>query len=148
MSNFDHGASPSRPRDVDDSGNDDTRSLGDIVGAIAKDLSQLVKQEMDLAKTELKAEATKAGKGAGLLGGAGVAAHLTAIALTFTVIWLLDNWMPIEVAGLILTIVWGAIAAVLGLRGRKELQKVDPTLETTQQTLKEDVQWAKAQKNS
>jgi len=124
-----------------------TRSLGDIVGDIAKDLSALIKQELDLAKTELKQDATKAGKGAGLLGGAGVAAHLTAIALTFTLIWLLDNWMPVELAGLILTVVWGIVAAVLGLRGKKELQQVSPAMETTQQTLKEDAQWARAQKN-
>lgn len=125
-----------------------TRSVGDIVGDIARDLSGLIKQELELAKTEMKQEARKAGKGAGMLGGAGVAGLLTAIALTFTLIWLLDNWMPIELAGLILTIVWGIIAAVLGLRGKKELQEATPPLEMTQRTLKEDVQWAKARKNS
>ncbi len=126
----------------------DNRSVGDIVGDIARDLSNLVKQEMQLATTEIKQEVAKAGKGAGFLGGAGVAGHLALISLTFTAIWLLDNWMPVELAALILTVVWGIVAAVLAQRGKKEMQSVDPKLETTQRTLKEDVQWAKEQKSS
>jgi len=126
----------------------DNRSVGDIVGDIARDLSNLVKQEMQLATTEIKQEVAKAGKGAGFLGGAGVAGHLALISLTFTAIWLLDNWMPVELAALILTVVWGIVAAVLAQRGKKEMQSVDPKLETTQRTLKEDVQWAKGQKSS
>lgn len=125
----------------------DQRSMGDIVGDIAKDVSNLVRQEMDLAKTEMKQEATKAGKGAGMLGGAGVAGHMALLFLTLTLVFLLDNWMPIELAALILTAVWGIVAAVLAARGRNELKQVDPKLETTQRTLKEDVQWAKAQKS-
>jgi uncharacterized membrane protein YqjE len=125
----------------------DGRSMGDIVGDIAKDVSALVRQEMDLAKVEMKQEATKAGKGAGMLGGAGVAGHMALLFLTFTLVFLLDNWMPIELAALILTAVWGIVAAVLAARGRKELKQVDPKLQTTQRTLKEDVQWAKAQKS-
>lgn len=128
-------------------GADETRSLGDIVGDIAGDLSSLFKQELELAKTEAKQEAARAGKGAGMLGGAGVAALLMLIALTFTLIWLLDNWMPITLAALILTVVWGIVAAVLAQRGRTELKRAAPPMETTKQTLKEDVQWARAQKN-
>ena len=130
-----------------DPGDGDTRSLGDIVGDIATDLSNLVKQELELAKTEAKESATKAGKGAGMFGGAGIAALLMLISLTLTVIWLLDGWMPTELAALIVTAVWAAIAGVLALRGRAEFKRMAPPMETTQQTLKEDVQWAKAQKN-
>ena len=125
----------------------DDRSVGEILGDIAGDLTSLVRQELDLAKTELKDEAGRAGKGAGMLGGAAIAGLLALIALTFTLIWLLDNWMPVELAALILTAVWGLVAAVLALRGRKELRQLTPPLDTTQQTLKEDVQWARAQKN-
>lgn len=125
----------------------DPRSLGDIVGDIATDLSNLVKQELELAKTEAKESAAKAGKGAGMFGGAGVAALLMLISLTLTVIWLLDNWMPLELAALIVTVVWAAVAGLLAMRGRTEFKRMTPPLETTQQTLKEDVQWAKAQKN-
>lgn len=123
--------------------NNEERSLGDIVGDIATNLSTLVRQEIDLAKTEVKNEATKASKGAGLLGGAGVAGYLAVLFLSLTVMFLLDIWMHIAWAALIVTAVWAIAAAVLGLRGRKELKQVNPTLETTQRTLKEDAQWAK-----
>lgn len=124
------------------------RSLGEILGDIADNLTTLVKQELDLAKTEAKAEAAKAGKGAGLLGGAGVTGHLALLFLSLAVMFLLDTWMHTALAALIVTVIWGAVAALLGQRGRKELKQVNPTLETTQRTLKEDAQWAKAQKSS
>jgi uncharacterized membrane protein YqjE len=125
----------------------DGRSMGDIVGDIAKDVSALVRQEMDLAKVEMKQEATKAGKGAGMLGGAGVAGHMALVALTATLVIVMDLFMPLWLSALIVTVLWGVIAAVLAARGRKELKQVDPKLQTTQRTLKEDVQWAKAQKS-
>lgn len=127
---------------------EETRSLGDIVGDITADLTTLVKQELELAKTELRRDAARAGKGVGMFGAAGVAGLLTLISLTLTLIWLLDNWMPLELAALIVTVVWAVIAAVLALRGRESFRRLSPPMETTQQTLKEDVQWARAQKNS
>lgn len=127
----------------------ESRSVGDIVGAIAKDLSSLVKQELDLAKTEMKQEATKAGKGVGMLGGAGLAGYLTLLFLTVFLMFVLADWFDdYRWAALVVTVLWGIVAAVLAMTGKKELQRVDPKLETTQRTLKEDVQWAREQKNS
>ncbi|MET9023445.1 phage holin family protein [Actinopolymorpha sp. NPDC004070] len=126
----------------------DNRSLGEIVGAIAGDLTTLVRAELDLAKTELKREATHAGKGAGLLGGAGVGGLLALVFVSLALMFLLDNWMPIGLAALIVGAIWGIVAAVLAARGKTELKQPMPPLEATQRTLKEDVQWAKAQKGS
>ena len=128
-------------------GTGDERSLGQIVGDIAADLSTLVKQELALAKTELKEEAGKAGKGAGMLGGAGVAGLLALILASFALAYLLDNWMPVELAFLIVTLLWAIVAAALAAKGRKELKNANPQLPETQQTLKEDAAWARAQKN-
>jgi hypothetical protein len=128
-------------------GENETRSLGEIVGDISKDLSTLVRQEMELAKSEMKREVTKAGKGAGMLGAAGVAGHLMLFFLSFALTFLLDNWMPVELAAVIVALLWAVVAAVLAARGRKELKEADPQLPVTQQTLKEDVQWARAQKS-
>ena len=125
----------------------DTRSAGAIIGDISRDMSTLVRQEVDLAKTELKQELTQAGKGAGMFGGAGVAGHLTLLFLSFALMFLLDNWMPVELGALITALVWGAVAGVLAARGRKEIKNANLQLPKTQTTLKEDVQWAKAQKN-
>lgn len=134
--------------DIPANGEGDDRSIGEIVGEIASDLSSLVKQELDLAKTEAKKEARKAARGAGLLSGAAVAAILSLVLLSLCLMFLLDNWMHTAWAALIVAAVWGIVAAVLGVRGRKEFQEFNPSLETTQQTLKEDVQWAKEQRNS
>ena len=125
----------------------DQRGLGEIVSDIATDLSTLVKQEMELARTELKQEAAKAGKGAGLLGGAGVAGHLLLLFLSFALMFLLDNWMPVELAALITAVLWGIVAAVLAASGRKALKESNPQLPKTQQTLKEDAAWASEQRN-
>ena len=125
----------------------DQRSLGEVVSDISTDLSTLMKQEVALAKVELKAEVGKAGKGAGMLGGAGLAGWFTLLFLSLALLFLLDNWLPIEAAALITTAGWAVIAGVLALLGRKRLQQAEPQLPKTQETLKEDVQWARAQKS-
>ena len=119
------------------------RSLGDIVGDIANDLTTLVKQELDLAKTEAKQEAVKAGKGVGLFSGAGIAAHLMLVFLSLALTFLLDSWMHTALAALIVAVLWGIAAGVMALLGKSEMKSIKPPLENTQQTLKEDVAWAK-----
>jgi len=141
------GASPVQTTGQQSRSGQDERSLGEIASDVTEDLSTLVKQELELAKTELKQEAAKAGKGAGMLGGAGIAALLFLVFLSLTIMFLLDNWMPLEVAALIVTVVWAVVAAVLAARGRRELKRSNPQLPKTQQTLKEDAAWVKAQKS-
>jgi uncharacterized membrane protein YqjE len=125
----------------------DGRSLGELVGDIANDLTTLVKQEIELAKTEAKAEAAKAGKGVGLFGGAGVAGHLALLFLSLALMFLLDSWMHTALAALIVTVLWAIAAGVMAMLGRKEFKAMNPKLETTQKTLKEDAAWAKQLKN-
>ena len=125
----------------------ETRSLGEIVGDISRDMSTLFKQELDLAKTEMKQEVAKVGKGAGMFGGAGLAGYFTLLFLSVALVGLLDKWMPYGWAALIVAALWGIVAAVLAMRGKKEIKEANPQLPTTQQTLKEDVQWAKTQKS-
>jgi hypothetical protein len=137
-------ADASRPESPADVG--ETRSIGQIVGDISKDMSTLIKQEMDLAKSELKQEVAKVGKGAGMFGGAGLAGWFTLFFLSFALTYLLDNWMPLELAALIVGVLWGIVAAVLAMVGRKEIKEANPQLPVTQQTLKEDARWAKTQK--
>jgi uncharacterized membrane protein YqjE len=125
----------------------DDRSLGEIVSDIAEDLSTLVRQELDLAKTEVKQEATRAGKGAGMLAGAGVAGNLGLVFLSLCLMFLLDNLMPLEVAALITAAMWLVVGAVLGANGKKTLNRTDFTLPQTQRSIKEDAQWAAHQKS-
>ena len=114
----------------------DPRSLGEIVSDITTDLSTLVKQEMDLAKVELKQEVSQAGKGAGMLGGAGVAGLMVLVFASLALTFLLDNWLPIELAALITTLLWAVVAAVLATSGRKALKESNPQLPKTRESLK------------
>lgn len=124
----------------------DPRSIGDIVGDIANDLSTMVRSELELAKTEAKAEVTKVGKGAGMLGGAGFAGYFALLFLSLFAMYLLGEAMDIQWAALIVFAVWLVIAGVLTVLGRSQLKSANPALDRTQKSIKEDVQWAKNQK--
>ncbi|WP_337061125.1 phage holin family protein [Kineococcus sp. G2] len=119
------------------------RSVGEIFSSITTELSTLVRQEIALAKTELRQDAKNAGRGAGLLAGAGVAGHLFLISLTALVVIALGDLIGYGWAALIVTVVWGVVAAVLAKSGQKAVKQVPPPLERTTVTLKEDAQWAK-----
>jgi tetrahydromethanopterin S-methyltransferase subunit G len=125
----------------------DDRSLGEIVSDVAQDLSTLVRQELDLAKTEVKQEAGRAGRGVGLLGGAGVAGHLALIFVSLCAVFVLNNGVPLELAALIVAVFWGIVAAILAMTGKKALDRTQPALPETQRSLKEDVAWARQQKS-
>jgi uncharacterized membrane protein YqjE len=125
----------------------DDRSLGQIVSDVSNDFATLMKQEVELAKVELKQEMTKAGKGAGMLGGAGLSGWFVLLFLSLALVFLLDNWLPVEVAALLTALLWAVIAAVLAAVGRRKLKEANPELPKTQQSLKEDAQWARAQTN-
>jgi uncharacterized membrane protein YqjE len=125
----------------------DERSLGEIVTDVTQDLTTLIRQELDLAKTELKQEGTKAAKGAGMLGGAGLAGYFTVLFLSTTLMFVLDEFLELWLAALIVTVLWAIATAVLAVIGKKKLQASRPELPQTKETLKEDVRWAKAQKS-
>lgn len=125
----------------------ENQSVGALLGQVTSDLSTLMRQEVALAKAELTAEATKAGKAAGMLAGAGIAAHLAIIFASLTFVAVLNTFMDLVLAVLIVTLLWAAVAAVLGLKGKKGLAQVNPKPEATIETLKEDAQWAKTRKS-
>ena len=89
------------------------RSLGQIVGDITADMSRLIRQELDLGKAEMKQEVSKFGKGVGMFGGAGLTGFFTLFLMSLALAYLLDDWMPVELAALIVAVLWGIVAAVL-----------------------------------
>jgi MFS family permease len=121
----------------------ESTSVGELIGNISNDLSQLFRQEVELAKAELKQEASKAGKAAGMLGAAAFAGYLVIILLSFALVAALSNVMDWGWAALIVAVLWGIVGAVLYMNGQKKLKTVDPVPHRTVDTLKEDAQWLK-----
>jgi uncharacterized membrane protein YqjE len=119
------------------------RSAGELLAAVTADVQHLFRQEVRLAKAEIQEEAAKAGKAAGMFGGAGFAGYMVALFLSLAAVFGLANVMDAGWAALIVTAVWAVIAAVLFVLGRSRMREVSPKPERTIETLKEDAQWAR-----
>jgi len=118
--------------------------VGEILRSLTSDLSKLVNQEIELAKLELKQEATKAGKIVGAFAGAGVAGYFAVLFLSLTLMFLLASWFDsFTWAALVVTVIWAIIGAVLFARARAQAKTLNPVPEETVQTLKEDKEWLK-----
>ena len=120
------------------------RPIGELLKELANETTTLVRQELDLAKAEMREKAGKAGPGFGMWGAAGVAGLLALGSLTAFLILALDGAMPNWLAALIVGLVYSAIAGVLYVRGKHRVEEAgSPVPEKTLETVKEDVQWAK-----
>jgi uncharacterized membrane protein YqjE len=119
------------------------RPIGELVKELSQQTSTLVRQEIELARAELQEKGKVAGKGAGMLAGAAVAALLALGALTAGLIALLDKAMATWVAALIVMALWAVVAAVLAKAGQSALRRATPPAPQTVETVKEDIQWAK-----
>lgn len=113
------------------------QSVGELMSAVTQDLSTLMRQEVELAKAEIKTEVAKVGKGAGMLGGAGFGGYMVLLFLSFALWWGLANVMDQSWAALITAAVWAVIAAVLATVGRRTLKSVNPKPERTVDTVKQ-----------
>jgi len=112
-------------------------SVGQLIGEVTKDLSVLMRQELDLAKAELKVEAKKAGQGAGMFGAAGFAGYMVLLFLSLALMWALASVMPAGWAGLIVAAVWAVIGGVAFVMGRSKFRQVNPKPERTVDTLQQ-----------
>jgi tetrahydromethanopterin S-methyltransferase subunit C len=125
---------PSVHTETNESG---SASLGQLLGEVTKDLSTLMRQEVALAKAEIRQDATKAGKGAGMLGGAGFAGYMVLLFASIAAWWGLATVVPNGWAALIVTAIWAVIGAILYQAGRRQMRQVHPIPERTTETLKE-----------
>jgi hypothetical protein len=126
-----------------------SESTAELVKNLSREVSDLVRQEIALARAEMMQKGRKAGRGAGMLSGAAVLGLAAVGGSMATLILLLDLVLPTWLAALIVTAAYAAVAAVLGLRGKQEISEAGtPTPERTVESVKEDVQWAKTRATS
>jgi len=127
-----------------ESGDPREQSVGELLKQLSTETSTLVRQELELAKAEMREKGRNAGPGLGMIGGAGVAALFALGTLTAAVILVLDEAMPVWLAALIVTAVYGAVGTYLYVQGKERVEDAgSPAPQQTIETLKEDVEWAK-----
>jgi uncharacterized membrane protein YqjE len=118
-------------------------SVGELLSEVTSDIQALFRQEVELAKAEIREETAKVGKAAGMYGGAGFGGYMVALFASLAAMFGLANVVDTGWAALIVTSVWAVIAAVLFVMGRSRMREVSPKPEQTVETLKEDAQWAR-----
>ena len=124
-------------------------SIGELFKKLSGDLSLLVRQELDLFRVEMTEKGKAAGQAGVVLSGAAVVGLLALGALTATLILVLSLVMAPWLAALIVTVVYGVVAAVMAVTGKRKVEDVlPPTPKQTVETVKEDVEWAKTQAKS
>jgi uncharacterized membrane protein YqjE len=122
------------------------KSLGELLGDLARDMGTLVHKEVQLAKTEITAKISVAVRGSALLVVAGVLGFVAFEVLVAALVLLIAQTLSPPLAALIVGVVLLLLAGVFALIGLKSLKKgADPVPHQTVETLKEDAQWAKEQ---
>lgn len=115
------------------------RTIGQLVADAVQDLSELVRHEVALAKTELKRDVTQGGIGAGMLAAAGFLGAVAFLLLCFAGVYgLVAAGLAEWLSFLIVFAVLAVIAGILALIGKGRLSKVGPperTISTTKQTI-------------
>lgn len=110
---------------------EEPHSIGARLGDVTRDLSTLIRQEVALAKAEVKQSSSQAGKGIGLLAGAALGGYFLLLFLSISLWWAIGNALGRGWAALIVAVIWGIIAAVLFSMGKKELQQIQGVPKTT-----------------
>jgi uncharacterized membrane protein YqjE len=118
-------------------------TLAELFGTLGREMADHVRTQVDLAKAELRDEAKQATAVGGMFAGAAVAGFLALLLLTFAAAWGLAEVVAEGWAFLIVAVVVGAVAAVLGRTGKARLAHLRRPLEETGHELGEDVKWAR-----
>ena len=123
----------------------ENRPLGDLFGDLASDMSNLVRQEVALAKLEVTQKAKYLGRNVGYLVVGGAVAYAGLLAVIAAIIMLLNNYMPAWGAALLVGVVVALVAWMMIGKAIAALQQADLTPRETVETLKEDATWMKQQ---
>ncbi len=108
------------------------RPIGEVFAAVTADLSTLIRQEVALAKAEVRQSATRAGAGAGMLAGAGVAGHMVLLFVSISAWWGLGQFIGNAWSALVIAAVWAVVGGVLYASGRASLKQVEGLPRTTE----------------
>jgi Flp pilus assembly protein TadB len=120
--------------------------LSELVSRTTSDLGMLVRKEIELAKIEIKDDLRHTAKAGEMFGAAGFSGYLAALLVSLALVFALDLVLPLWSAFLIVGAAFAILAYVLFQRGRTKMKQFTPGPEQTIETVKEDIEWAKARK--
>ena len=120
-------------------------SLGQLLNELTGDMSTLVRQELEIAKTETMQKVSGATRSVIMMVAGGLLAYAGLIALVIAAAIALGSLMPYWLSSLIVGLVVVAIGAVLIISGRSRLTNISLVPQNTVETLKQDARWAKEQ---
>lgn len=127
---------PTQPKEPD-------KSLGQLFGELSSEFSGLMQTQVELAKVELREEASKVGDAAKMFGAAAVSGYMALLLVSFAAAWGLATVMNEGLAFLIVGAVYGVLALVMYTQARKRAEKLDLVPKQTVASFKEDVEWAR-----
>lgn len=119
----------------------DNQSVGDLLGDLYQNATNLIQLEIELAKTEISQKASRVGKNVGFLAAGGALAYAGFLAILAGIIALLGLLIPIWLSALIIGLVVAGIGGALVMSGLKTLQQESVAPQKTLDTLKEDKEW-------
>ncbi len=120
-------------------------SVGQLLGALARDTGALMKQEVQLAVNEMSAKAESAARNTALLAAGGALVHAGLIVLLFAAVVGLDRILPLWLSATIIGGIIVVLGAVLVLKARATLGSLDPVPQQTVESIKANVAWGKDQ---
>ena len=123
----------------------DDRSLSELFSELTRETTTLVRQEVQLAKTEMSQKASRVGKDVGFLATGGAVAYAGLLAIIAGVIFLLGQVIPLWLSALLVGIAVALVGYFLVRKGLDALKQEDPAPRETMETLKEYKEWAKDQ---
>ncbi len=132
-------------REVREGPDPSDRSIKEIVDVLRPQVQELVAKQTELARTELVPVAKRAGLAAGLLGAATVFMLLFLVFLSLTGVYLLNLFLPLWVAALIVSVILLVVGGILAAAGASILRRLDPKPHKTIATLQQNVNWLKGQ---
>jgi len=121
------------------------RSIADVLQDVVRNLQEIVRAEVRLAKTELREEAVKAKPAGTLLGTGALFGLFAAFFFLLSAVYALTRVMPDWAAALTVAALTAVVAASTLAAGKKRLTQVHPVPEKTVASIKESVEWAKRQ---
>jgi hypothetical protein len=121
---------------------EDERPLKDLFSELTDELRTLLQKELELAKTEVQEQASRAAKAGALFGGGAGAGYFALLLLSFAAAWGLAELIPTPLGFVVVGLVYAIVAAVLFARGRRQAKTIKPPTQAVQ-TIKQDVQVAK-----